>query len=58
MKPKEKMFIVRKYITASSAAQAIRRDKTHPVDDVWIDEEWRKNNITQLPPSVGFSAKG
>ena len=40
----QKLFIIRKYIYADSAKQAIKKDKTHQVDDVWVDEDWKKNN--------------
>lgn len=55
MKKKQinKLFVIRKYIWASDAQQAIRKDKSHPVEDVWIDDEWKKNSN---PPkdSMGF----
>lgn len=36
MKKKQlKLFVVRKYIYADSAKQAMLKDKKHPVDDVW-----------------------
>lgn len=38
----KKLFIVRQYIMAESAKQAIKFSKTSPVSDVWIDEEWKK----------------
>ncbi len=40
----QKRFIVRKYIVATSAADAIKKDKTTPVDDVWIDDKWIDEN--------------
>jgi hypothetical protein len=40
----DKLFIVRKYILARSAIEAIRKDKLTPVDDVWIDEDFRKSS--------------
>lgn len=39
---RQKLFIVRKYIYANSASQAIKRDKETPVDDVWWDDEDKK----------------
>ena len=39
-----KKFVIRKYIMAESAKDAIRLDKTSPVDDVWIDEDWKRAN--------------
>jgi len=44
MKPGDKLFIVRKYIMAKSASQVIRKDKTTPVSDVWLDEDFKKSN--------------
>lgn len=43
MKPGDKLFIVRKYILAKSASDAIKKDKTTPVDDVWVDEDFKKS---------------
>ena len=47
-----KRYIVRKYIYAKSAKDAINKDKTSPVDDVWVDEKWleAQNNL----PIEGF----
>ena len=46
----KKRFVVRKYIMAKSALDAIRLDNISPVDDVWVDEEWKKDNT-----KVGFN---
>lgn len=52
IKDGEKLFIVRKYIIAKDAQQAIRKDKITPVSDVWVDEDFKK---TQSGPSaIGF----
>lgn len=53
-RPPFKMFVVRKYIRARSAAHAIKKDKTQPVDDVWIDNDWQKN---QLAGAIGFGVE-
>jgi hypothetical protein len=50
---KEKLYVIRKYIKAPSAAVAIRREKTHPVDDVWVDDEWKKQP-NGLADAIGF----
>jgi hypothetical protein len=47
-----KRFIIRKYIVAASAQEAIRKDKTLPVDDVWIDQNWINDNR-----NFGFAVK-
>lgn len=43
------VYVIRKYITASSAQEAIKLDKKFPVDDVWLDEEFKKQRI------IGFN---
>lgn len=35
-------FIVRKYIYANSASEAIRKDKKCPVHDCFVDGDWLK----------------
>jgi hypothetical protein len=52
-KKTDKLFIVKKYIWAQDAKQAIRKDKTHPVEDVWIDDEWKRNSNTPKD-AMGF----
>ena len=39
---KDKLFIVRKYVMASSARQAIRRERDVEPAEVWIDDDWLK----------------
>lgn len=51
----KKQFVIKKYIMAESALQAIKLDKVTPVDDVWVDEDWKKANIMNNP--VGFKEK-
>jgi hypothetical protein len=53
-KPKEKMYIVSKYVMADSVAQAIRREPKQPVHEVFVDDDWRKNNTDRLADAVGF----
>ncbi len=52
MKNPQKLYVVRKYISAKSAAEAIRKDKTHPVDDVWMDEDFKNK---KLADAMGFT---
>ena len=55
MKP-EKLFVVRKYVMAKDAATAIKKERSCPVDDVFIDDEWRKQQEFNRPMK-GFSKK-
>ena len=48
---KPKMYVVRKYIKAYSALEAIKKDKDYPVDDVWIDEKWQDKHLAD---AIGF----
>lgn len=48
---KPKMYIVRKYIKATNAAQAIRKDKTTPVHDAWVDSDWKPDHLAS---AIGF----
>lgn len=40
MRTDKKRFIVRKYVMAKSAKEAIKREKEVAVADVWIDDAW------------------
>jgi hypothetical protein len=39
----QKRFIVRKYVMARSAQEALRLEKRRAADDVFIDEQWSKD---------------
>lgn len=52
MKEQPKMYVIRKYIKAPSALSAIRKDKTTPVHDCWIDNDWREK---ELADAIGFA---
>ena len=45
---KKKLYIIRKYILARSAAEAIALDKKRPVDDCWLDEDFKKMNTNKI----------
>lgn len=51
----DKLFIVRKYIKARSAAEAIRKEKTHAVDDVWVDDAFKQGAAQGITHAVGFA---
>ena len=48
---KPKMYIVRKYIKAISAAQAIKKDKDTPVHDCWVADDWKTDHLAS---AIGF----
>lgn len=54
--PTNKRFIVRKYIMAETAAQALRKEKHFQADDVYLDDQWIKDNpLTKATPIKGFA---
>lgn len=42
MVKKHRMYVVKKYIKALSAEDAIRQDRSHKVDDCYIDDNWKE----------------
>jgi len=44
MKKKLKKFIVRKYVMATSVAHALKEEKKRDPDDVYLDDDWKKQN--------------
>lgn len=56
-KPTLKRFIVRKYIMASSAHEALKKERRIRPDDCWVDDEWKKENPNQLTSAIGFSVE-
>ena len=55
MKSGDKLFVIRKYILAKRASDAIRKDKTTPVDDVWVDDDFKKSSTGAS--AIGFEAE-
>lgn len=52
LKKGEQVYIIRKYLAAKSASDAISKDKKTPVTDVWVDEEFKKTQTGAT--SIGF----
>ena len=50
-------YIVRKYVMASSLAEAIRLERTVPAYDAFVDEDWKKSQDFSVKPPIGFKAK-
>lgn len=51
----KKRFIVRKYVMAKTAQEALRIERKFRPDDVWVDEDWKKDNPNKLESAVGFT---
>lgn len=52
-KKEEKRYIVRKYVFAKTAQEALRIEKKYAPDDIWVDEEWKKDNDVSSK-KIGF----
>lgn len=57
MKKVNKLFVVRKYVLADSVAQALKKEKKAEVYEVFVDDEWRKNNGDNLAKAIGYISK-
>lgn len=53
---KKKLYIIRKYVWARTAQDAIGMDKKAPVEDVWVDDDWKKDNENKKA-FIGFKKK-
>ena len=56
-KTKEKLYIVRKYIMAKSASEAIKKERKIIPDDVWVSDEWLKDNKDNLTSAIGYEVE-
>jgi hypothetical protein len=54
-KPIRKRFIVRKYVYALSAAQALKMESLIKADDCYVDEQWSQQHMRDLNPAIGFN---
>lgn len=36
---------------ANSVSSAVRKDKTTPPHDVWVDDDWKSKNLTE---AIGY----
>ena len=45
------MYVIRKYVKAVSVKQALRKEPTTAVHDVWISEDWSKEHLAH---AIGF----
>ena len=52
--PEKKLFVVRKYIEALSLKEAISKERTTPVSEIWIDDDWKKAQGSKTS-AIGFS---
>ncbi len=41
----KKLYIIQKYVIASSVVEAVKLEKNNPPDDVYLDNDWKKSHI-------------
>ena len=39
---------------ASSAQEALRKERKRPADDCWVDDDWEKGETKNLSNAIGF----
>lgn len=56
---KQKLFVVKKYIMANSAQEALKKENKYRADDCWVDEDWRnkQKDFSEVESSMGFKLK-
>jgi len=52
----KKQYVIRKYILARSAAEALRIEYKFKADDCWLDDDWKKNQ-KEVVGEIGFKTK-
>lgn len=56
-KPKY-MYIVRKYVLATSFSDAVKKERSTPIHDCWLEDNSQKqmidNELVKNLPTVGF----
>lgn len=46
------LYVIRKFIMAKDAKDAIKKEKSCPANDVWMDEDWKRDKIEKI--ELGF----
>lgn len=57
MKKELKLFVVQKYIFATSVQEAVNLDKVKTVDECYVDSDWKKENMSKKTGEMGFVNK-
>lgn len=56
----KKLYIIQKYVVASSISEAIRKEKMVRPDDIYLDMDWRKAHApdtSNRSKQIGFNGK-
>lgn len=61
MKKPLKLFVLTKYVTAISAAHAIRKEKDFEVDEIYLPDQWKSEHLYKIQrpeaDAVGFQVE-
>lgn len=49
-----KMFVLRKYVRARNALEAVKIAKTKEWDEVYISEDWKEGKNKNMATAIGF----
>lgn len=56
LKKNFKLFIIQKYIVATSIVHALKTEKNSEVNEIWLDEEWKRAHKPDFKNTkVGFT---
>ena len=50
----DKLFIVRTYIMARNAPDALRKFRKQEPDDVYVSDDWKEGKNKELSTAIGF----
>ena len=53
-KKEVKRYIIRKYVMASNAKDAIKKEKLQLPDDIWIDDTWKQMQDDITKAKIGY----
>ena len=42
-KRENKLYVIRKYVLATSLKDAHKKERRVPIDEIWLDEDWKKS---------------
>jgi len=52
----KKIYVIKKYVIAESAEEAIKLSKNKPVDDCWVDDDSHKIQLQEIiKNNIGFT---
>lgn len=55
----KKLFIIQKYVVASSIHEALKIEKNTKPDEVWLDDDWKKAHKPEMTKDrAGFTTLG